>query len=152
MKKMHKSDILEYADRMAAENKACSQIDPELYAQYSVKRGLRDKSGTGVLAGLTTISTIKSYNETENGKEPCPGELRYRGINVTELVNGCIGENRFGFEEASFLLLFGHLPNKQELEQYCEMIAAMRCLPTNFVRDVVMKAPSKDIMNSIIKN
>lgn len=98
MKKMHKSDIMDYANRMAVENTACSHIDPELYTQYNVKRGLRDKSGTGVLAGLTTISTIKSYNETEHGKEPCRGELRYRGINVTDLVGGCIAENRFGFE------------------------------------------------------
>lgn len=152
MKKIHKSDILEYADRMAPQNVACCRIEPELFERYNVKRGLRDKTGTGVLAGLTTISAIKSYNETENGKEPCAGELRYRGINVKELVGGCIAENRFGFEEASFLLLFGHLPNKQELSEYCEIVAALRCLPTNFVRDVVMKAPSKDIMNSLTRS
>lgn len=152
MRKMHKSDIMDYADRMAAENTACSHIDPELYTQYNVKRGLRDKSGTGVLAGLTTISTIKSYNETEHGKEPCRGELRYRGINVTDLVGGCIAENRFGFEEASFLLLFGHLPTEKELSEYCGIMATLRCLPTNFVRDVIMKAPSKDIMNSLTRS
>lgn len=152
MKKMHKSDILEYTDRMAAQNVACSRIEPELFEHYNVKRGLRDKNGTGVLAGLTTISAIKSYNETENGKEPCAGELRYRGINVKDLVGGCIAENRFGFEEVSFLLLFGHLPNEQELAEYCDIMAALRCLPTNFVRDVVMKAPSKDIMNSLTRS
>lgn len=148
----NKSDILEYADRMSRENIACSKIEPTLYEQYNVKRGLRDKSGTGVLAGLTTISTVKSYEETENGRVPCPGELRYRGFNVTELVKGCMADNRFGFEEVSFLLLFGHLPSAEELQEYSSVMAALRCLPTNFVRDVVMKAPSRDIMNSMTRS
>lgn len=150
--KKHKADILEYTDRMSKENIAASRIDPELYEHYSVKRGLRDKNGTGVLAGLTTISNIKSYAETPEGRVPCAGELRYRGINVTELVRGCIGEKRFGFEEASYLLLFGRLPNAEELKEYCDIMAALRSLPTNFVRDVVMKAPSKDIMNSLTRS
>ena len=150
--KKHKADILEYTERMSKENIAASRIDPELYEQYSVKRGLRDKNGTGVLAGLTTISNIKSYAETPEGRVPCAGELRYRGINVTELVRGCIGEKRFGFEEASYLLLFGRLPNAEELKEYCDIMAALRSLPTNFVRDVVMKAPSKDIMNSLTRS
>lgn len=150
--KKHKADILEYTDRMSKENVAASRIDPELYEHYSVKRGLRDKNGTGVLAGLTTISNIKSYAETPEGRVPCAGELRYRGINVTELVRGCIGEKRFGFEEASYLLLFGRLPNAEELKEYCDIMAALRSLPTNFVRDVVMKAPSKDIMNSLTRS
>ncbi len=150
--KKSKSDILDYTGKMSRENITCSKIEPELYERYSVKRGLRDKNGTGVLAGLTTISTIKSYEETENGRVPCAGELRYRGINVTDLVGGCIAENRFGFEEASFLLLFGRLPNAAELTEYGEIIASLRCLPTNFVRDVIMKAPSKDIMNTLTRS
>ncbi len=150
--KKHKADILNYTNRMSAENVTASRIDPELYEHYSVKRGLRDKSGTGVLAGLTTISNIKSYEDTPEGHVPCAGELRYRGINVTELVRGCIAEKRFGFEEASYLLLFGHLPNADELKEYCDIMAALRSLPTNFVRDVVMKAPSKDIMNSLTRS
>ena len=150
--KKSRADILEYVENKSVENIACSKIDPELFERYSVKRGLRDKSGTGVLAGLTTISDIKSYEETEHGKQPCPGVLSYRGINLTELVNGCIRENRFGFEEASYLLLFGKLPNRQELKDYSDIIATLRCLPTNFVRDVVMKAPSKDIMNSLTRS
>ncbi len=150
--KKSKSDILDYTGKMSRENITCSKIEPELYERYSVKRGLRDKNGTGVLAGLTTISTIKSYEETENGRVPCAGELRYRGINVTDLVGGCIAENRFGFEEASFLLLFGRLPNAAELTEYGEVIASLRCLPTNFVRDVIMKAPSKDIMNTLTRS
>lgn len=150
--KKHKADILDYTNRMSAENVASSRIDPELYEHYSVKRGLRDKSGTGVLAGLTTISNIKSYEDTPDGRIPCAGELRYRGINVTELVRGCIAEKRFGFEEASYLLLFGRLPNADELKEYCDIMAALRSLPTNFVRDVIMKAPSKDIMNSLTRS
>lgn len=150
--KKSKSDILEYVQAKSRENISCSKIDPELFERYSVKRGLRDKNGTGVLAGLTTISDIKSYEITEHGKEPCPGVLTYRGIDVTELVGGCIRENRFGFEEAAYLLLFGKLPNKAELKEYSDTIAALRCLPTNFVRDVVMKAPSKDIMNSLTRS
>lgn len=150
--KKHKADILDYTNRMSAENVTASRIDPELYEHYSVKRGLRDKSGTGVLAGLTTISNIKSYEDTPEGRVPCAGELRYRGINVTELVRGCIAEKRFGFEEASYLLLFGRLPNADELKEYCDIMAALRSLPTNFVRDVVMKAPSKDIMNSLTRS
>lgn len=150
--KKHKADILNYTSRMSEENIAASRIDSELYEHYSVKRGLRDKNGTGVLAGLTTISNIKSYEETPDGRVPCAGELRYRGVNVTELVRGCIGEKRFGFEEASYLLLFGRLPNAAELKEYCDIMAALRSLPTNFVRDVVMKAPSKDIMNSLTRS
>lgn len=152
MKKLHRADILDYTARMSVKNVDCSKIDTALYEQYNVKRGLRDKSGTGVLAGLTTISNIKAYQETENGKEPCAGELRYRGVNVTDLVSGCIAENRFGFEEAAFLLLFGHLPTKAELAEFTEVLSTLRSLPTNFVRDVVMKAPSKDIMNSLTRS
>ena len=106
----------------------------------------------GVLAGLTTISNVKAYEETPEGRKPCAGELRYRGINVTELVRGCIREKRFGFEEAAYLLLFGALPNEAQLSEFCDILSTMRCLPRNFVRDVVMKAPSKDIMNSLTRS
>ncbi len=147
-----KAEIMDYAAKMSLENTACSTIDPELYEQYAVKRGLRDKNGVGVLAGLTTISNVKAYEETPEGRKPCAGELRYRGINVTELVRGCIREKRFGFEEAAYLLLFGALPNEAQLSEFCDILATMRCLPRNFVRDVVMKAPSKDIMNSLTRS
>lgn len=147
-----KAEIMDYAAKMSLENTACSTIDPELYEQYAVKRGLRDKNGVGVLAGLTTISNVKAYEDTPEGRKPCAGELRYRGINVTELVRGCIREKRFGFEEAAYLLLFGTLPDKAQLSEFCDILATMRCLPRNFVRDVVMKAPSKDIMNSLTRS
>ena len=145
-------EISAYIKEKSDLNRENNSIDPTLFTQYNVKRGLRDKNGTGVLAGLTTISEIKSYEETPEGRVPCPGILRYRGINIHDLVGGCIRENRFGFEEVAYLLLFGQLPNAEELAEFIDVIATMRTLPTNFVRDVIMKAPSKDIMNSLTRS
>lgn len=145
-------EIEQYMKEKSIVNRENSKIDADLFTEYNVKRGLRDKNGMGVLAGLTTISDIKSYETTPEGKVPCPGELRYRGINVNDLVAGCIREKRFGFEEVTYLLLFGQLPNKQELEEFKDVMSTFRSLPTNFVRDVVMKAPSKDIMNSLTRS
>lgn len=127
-------------------------IDPELYDTYKVKRGLRDKNGNGVVAGLTTISTIEAFDMKDGEKIPCDGRLYYRGYDVRELVSGAVREKRFGFEEAAYLLLFGCLPDQRELKQFCDVLGSMRTLPTNFVRDVIMKAPSKDIMNSLMKS
>ena len=127
-------------------------IDPELYDTYKVKRGLRDKNGNGVVAGLTTISTIEAFDMKDGEKIPCDGRLYYRGYDVRELVSGAVREKRFGFEEAAYLLLFGCLPDQIELKQFCDVLGSMRTLPTNFVRDVIMKAPSKDIMNSLMKS
>ena len=126
-------------------------IDIELYDKYGVKRGLRDKNGNGVLAGLTNISEIIAFEETEQGRIPCDGRLSYRGINVIDLIRGR-GDNRFGFEEACYLLLFGTLPDKKQLEEFSELLAALRTLPTNFTRDVIMKASNKDLMNSITRS
>ena len=116
-------------------------IDPELYDTYKVKRGLRDKNGNGVVAGLTTISTIEAFDMKDGEKIPCDGRLYYRGYDVRELVSGAVREKRFGFEEAAYLLLFGCLPDQRELKQFCDVLGSMRTLPTNFVRDVIMKAP-----------
>ena len=127
-------------------------IDPELYDTYKVKRGLRDKNGNGVVAGLTTISTIEAFDMKDGEKIPCDGRLYYRGYDVRELVSGAVREKRFGFEEAAYLLLFGCLPDQRELKQFCDVLGSMRTLPTNFVRDVIMKAPRKDIMNSLMKS
>lgn len=128
------------------------QIEQELYDKYDVKRGLRDKSGTGVLAGLTRVSHIQSFEEKDGKKIPCEGKLLYRGYNITDLVKGDIMDKRFGFEEIAYLLLFGELPNEEQLEMFKHLLAKSRTLPTNFVRDVIMKAPSKDMMNSISKS
>ena len=129
-----------------------SSIDLELYNVYQVKRGLRDLDGKGVLTGLTEISTINSSKE-ENGKiVPAEGELFYRGININDLTEGFINEKRFGFEETVYLLLFGKLPTESELEDFKALLVKYRTLPTNFVRDVVMKAPNGDIMNSLARS
>ncbi|MGN1303922.1 MAG: citrate/2-methylcitrate synthase [Oscillospiraceae bacterium] len=124
-------------------------IDPELYTKYDVKRGLRDINGKGVLAGLTEISEIISSKTVDGKSVPCDGELYYRGYNINDLVNGFIGKRRFGFEEITYLLLLGELPNEQQLDKFKRLLADYRKLPTTFVRDIIMKSPSEDIMNGI---
>ena len=127
-------------------------ISDSLFQEYGVNRGLRDVNGKGVLTGLTRISKIVSFEEDENGKTiPCDGELWYRGYNVKTLI-GSIGKGEFGFEKAAYLLMFGSMPNDQELAEFCKVLGESRTLPTNFTRDVIMKAPSKDIMNSMTRS
>ncbi|MCL2759654.1 MAG: citrate/2-methylcitrate synthase [Treponema sp.] len=126
-------------------------IENELYLKYEVKRGLRDISGKGVLVGLTEISEIVSYVIEDGDLVPCEGKLYYRGINIEKLVDGFLNEKRFGFEEACFLLLFGHLPNKAEFEEFAGILEEHTVLPENFVRDTIMSAPSTDMMNSLSK-
>jgi len=128
------------------------KIDPELYAKYEVKRGLRDISGKGVLTGLTEISEIVSYIIQDVDMIPCEGKLYYRGVDIEEIVKGFITERRYGFEESVYLLLFGRLPGKEELEDFNGLLANYRTrLPSNFVRDIIMEAPSRDIMNSLAR-
>lgn len=127
-------------------------IDLTLYDQHNVKRGLRDLNGKGVVAGLTEVSTIISSKTVGDASVPCHGELYYRGINVRDLTSAFLNEDRFGFEETVYLLLFGNLPTADELDGFKDLLAKYRTLPTNFVRDVVMKAPSKDIMNSLARS
>jgi len=127
-------------------------IPVELYDQYKVKRGLRDKNGNGVVAGLTSVSNIVAKKIVDGVEYPCEGKLSYRGINVRDLVSAASRENRFAFEETAYLLLFGELPDKAQLDEFARMLGQMRMLPTNFVRDVVMKAPSKDIMNTLTRS
>ena len=127
------------------------RIDPELYTKYDVKRGLRDLNGKGVLTGLTEISEIVAFGKDEDGnKVPAEGRLFYRGIDIRDLVKGMQGR-RFDFEEATYLLLFGHLPTKSQLERFCEILADFRTLPPSFVRDIIMKAPSRDMMNMLAR-
>ncbi len=129
-----------------------NQINPQDYITYDVKRGLRDLNGKGVVAGLTEISDIQSFR-TENGQRiPCEGKLYYRGYDIEDLVAHSLEEKRFGFEEAAYLLMFGQLPTRQELEDFCRQISSYRTLPTNFVRDVIMKAPTGDMMNSLSRS
>ena len=125
-------------------------LDTSLYEKYHVKRGLRDKSGQGVVAGITNISKIVSYKEDADGKHiPCDGELYYRGYSINDLVNGLIKDDRFGFEEIAYLLILGELPDKKQLEEFKTLLAEMRKLPRNFTKDVILKAPSKDMMMSL---
>jgi len=129
-----------------------SKIDPSLYNSYGVKRGLRDKSGEGVLAGLTNISLIKSHDTIDGEYIPCEGKLLYRGYNINDLVKGSLNSKRFGAEETAYLLLFGMLPNQEQLQEFKKILVDNMSLPKNFVRDVIMKAPSKDIMNSMSRS
>ena len=118
-----------------------NRIDPELFAQYDIKRGLRDKNGKGVLAGITNISRIDAFEERDGQKIPCEGKLWYRGYNVYDLIRGLRGK-RYAFEGAAYLLLLGDLPDAAQLESFNSCLTKCRALPTNFVRDVIMKAPS----------
>ena len=126
-------------------------IPKALYADYGVKRGLRDDNGQGVLTGLTNISSVRAFDVIDGEKVPCDGELLYRGYDVTKLVKGA-GDKRFIFEESAYLLLFGELPDATQLEEFRHIIANCMELPTNFTRDVIMKAPSADIMNSMTRS
>lgn len=128
------------------------QICPALYTQYQVNRGLRDVNGNGVLTGLTEISEIQSSKLVDGKKVSCEGKLFYRGYDVEELVAGFLKDRRFGFEETAFLLLFGELPDKQQLAEFNSLIARYRSLPTSFVRDIIMKAPSRDMMNTLARS
>lgn len=129
-----------------------SHINPELYGKYEVKRGLRDINGKGVLTGLTEISEIRSYTIVDSEMVPCEGKLFYRGIDIEDIVKGFIKEKRFGFEEVAYLLIFGELPTVDRLETFKQMIANYRTLPTSFVRDIIMKAPSNDMMNTLARS
>lgn len=133
--------------------KKCNKkIDEELFAKYDVKRGLRKRNGEGVLAGLTDISMINAYTMIDREIVPCEGKLYYRGIDIEDIVKGFIEEDRFGFEETAYLLLFGELPKKDQLKQFEGMLGEYRQLPTNFVRDIIMKAPSRDMMNTLARS
>lgn len=127
-------------------------IDRDLYTQYDVKRGLRDLNGKGVLAGLTNISDVCAKKIVNGEEVPCAGNLYYRGYNIKDLVEGFLTADHFGFEEITYLLLFGELPNAEELEDFKQILIERRTLPPTFVRDIIMKAPSKDMMNSLSRS
>lgn len=129
-----------------------SKIDPELYGRYEVKRGLRDIDGKGVLVGLTEIGEVHSYIIDEGETVPVPGRLIYRGIDIKDIVNGFLSDGRFGFEEVIYLLLFGNLPNNESLEDFKHLLAVHQKLPDDFTRGVILKTPSKDIMNVLARS
>lgn len=129
-----------------------SQIDSDLYFKYDVKRGLRDRHGRGVLTGLTEIGEVKAYTIDDGEMIPCEGKLYYRGVDIEKIVDGFLKDDRFGFEEITYLLLFGKLPTAEQLADFRRIWAEYRSLPTSFVRDVIMKAPSKDMMNTLSRS
>lgn len=146
----HITSQIEDLSELCIEN---NQIDMSLYDKYEVKRGLRDLNGKGVLTGLTEISEIHASDVDENGvSHPCDGELFYRGVNVKDIIAGFTKDKRFGFEEVTYLLLFGKMPDKKELSDFTKLLGEYRCIPPNFVRDIIMKKPSRDIMNAVARS
>jgi citrate synthase len=149
---MNYSEITPYIRKMAELSSENNGIRPQMYAENQVFRGLRDLNGKGVVTGLTEVSDVRAKKLNENGElVPCPGELYYRGININSLVDGFYGK-RFGFEEAIYLLLFSKLPTKDELEEFKWTLASYRSLPQSFVRDMILKAPGKDMMNILSRS
>ncbi|MCD6323456.1 MAG: citrate/2-methylcitrate synthase [Clostridiales bacterium] len=144
-----KSNYLMELGALAEKN---NNILPSLYNKYEVKRGLRNSNGTGVLVGLTEIGDVHGYIMDENEKVPVEGRLSYRGIDVDEISKGFITENRFGFEETIYLLLFGELPNHVELDKFKGLLGLSRYLPDGFLEDMILKAPSNDIMNKLARS
>ena len=144
------TELYNYSTRQAAFCQQNDSIDPSLYEQYGVKRGLRDKNGNGVLAGLTNISKITASKMVNGEKVPCDGELWYRGYRVQELLES-LGDT-LGYEKIAYLLLMGSLPDDKQAQEFSKLIGQCRSLPSNFTRDVIMKAPSRDIMNSITRS
>jgi citrate synthase len=130
----------------------CSRIDPDWYKKYEVTRGLRDISGRGVLAGLTEIGEVHAYIIDEGEMVPVPGRLLYRGIDINDIVAGFTSEDRFGFEETAYLLLFGELPDREELNDFQNLVSEYRKLPESFIEDAIMKLPSKDVMNLLSRS
>lgn len=143
--------VNEYAEEKENICRKNDSIAPRLYEEYGVNQGLRDDKGNGVLTGLTNISKIISFKNVNGKKEPCEGELWYRGYQVEDLIQR-LGENELGFEKIAYLLLMGELPSKEEKTEFVQMIGKCRTLPTNFTRDVIMKAPTEDIMNSMTRS
>ena len=146
------SDVTPEIVRLAELSREAGVIDSELFTKYDVKRGLRDLNGKGVLAGLTNISDVRATKMVDGKSVPCDGHLFYRGYEVNDLVEGFHKDHRFGFEEVTYLLLFNKLPDKQELAEFEKLLIYYRSLPTSFVRDIIMKAPSKDMMNTLARS
>ena len=139
--------IHSYADMV----RTTDAIDPALYEKHDVKRGLRDINGKGVVAGLTEISEVCSHKTVDGKSVPCLGELYYRGINIQDIVSGFIADNRYGFEEVCYLLLFGNLPNEAQYREFCALLSDLAPLPDEFVRNTIMSTPSPDMMNSLAR-
>ncbi len=141
-----------YIDAILSQHENFSDIPKHYYGDFNVKRGLRNADGTGVLAGLTAIGEVHGYVLDEGAKAPIEGTLRYRGISIDDMVKNCEKEDRYGFEEVIFLLVFGELPTRDELEQFSAVLANQRTLPEGFAEDMILKAPSNNIMNKLARS
>ena len=141
--------IEKYIKLIHTKNTAWNSIPSHYYNEYNVKSGLRNADGTGVLAGFTSIGEVHGYVMDEGNKAPVPGKLRYRGIDIEDIISACKAERRFGFEETAFLLIFGFLPDKELLDGFTKLLAQKRRLPDEFTEDMIFKAPSKNIMNKL---
>lgn len=144
-----KINIDRYIDLIRSQNSTWNKIPAHYYSEYNVKRGLRNSDGTGVLAGLTSIGEVHGYVIDEGNKSPVEGKLRYRGIDIEDIVAHCMAEHRYGFEEVTFLLLFGFLPTRELLDTFTSQLADMRNLPFEFTEDMILKAPGKNVMNKL---
>ncbi len=134
---------------LCEELKEYSSVNPEYFDRFEVKRGLRNRDGSGVMAGLTKVCSVEGYYIDDGERKPVDGKLIYRGIDINDIVDGCIKENRFGYEETAWLLLFGHLPTDVQLKRFNEILGDCRELPEDFIEDMIMKAPSPNIMNKL---
>ena len=141
-----------FLDSLCEEYRAHNRIDPECYERYNVKRGLRNADGTGVMAGVTQIGNVLGYYVQDGERVPAPGKLIYRGIDVEELVEGFVSEDRFGFEETAYLLLFGQLPDRARLDSFRQILSENHALPHMFTEDMILKAPSPDVMNKLARS
>lgn len=146
---LEKESVIE---RMSEDYRNFNTIDPHVYENYKIKRGLREPDGSGVMAGVTRVSSVRGYVMEDGDRLPAPGQLVYRGIDVNSLLKGYEAEDRFGFEEVVYLLLIGKLPTASELEEFRALLASMRDLPDNFTEDMIIKAPSRDVMNKMARS
>ena len=152
MQNPDKDTSMAFIESLCEEYRRHNQIDPADYERYRVKRGLRNADGTGVMAGVTQIGNVLGYYLQDGERYPAPGKLIYRGIDVEELVNGFMRENRFGFEETAYLLLFGALPTREQLAAFQQMLTDNHSLPHMFTEDMIIKAPSPDVMNKLARS
>lgn len=146
------SKITPEIEKLAGLTEQAAYVNPELYTEYGVKRGLRDLNGKGVLVGITNISEVNSQRVIDGKNVPIPGELYYRGYKIQDIVNNIRPDSHFGFEEITYLLLFGELPTKKQLRNFIKLLSSYRSLPKNFVRDSILKKPSNDMMNSLARS
>ena len=149
---LHEGHPQNFIGSLCEEFQRNNQINPAYYEKWDVKRGLRNADGTGVMAGVTQIGNVSGYYMQDGEKVPAPGKLIYRGIDIQDLINGFMSENRFGFEETAYLLLFGALPTSAQLEQFKAILNQYQALPSLFTEDMIIKAPSRDVMNKLARS